>query len=134
MHRYSTDGKRSALISRSPPRPQRVSEILLGQRALRQIQNGGRLPLFSVDDCRVEQVFQGRYCSISHAGSASAGSCSGRLCYDAGGTGRGRVPLSTATKVKSASVTLTCTSPSLERRHASTLKRIDVRLTSIREA
>ena len=51
---------------------------------------------------------------------------------DAKGEGEGK--MSIATKVKTASVTLVCSSPSRERRQASTLNFIDVRPTAIRSA
>src|SRR5215203_5141631 len=51
-----------------------------------------------------------------------------------GGNGRGREPLSIATKVKTASVTLICSSPSRERRQASTWNFMDVRPVEIRSA
>jgi hypothetical protein len=48
--------------------------------------------------------------------------------------GLGRPPWSSATNVKTASVTFTLSSPSRERRQASTLKRIEVRPTESRLA
>ncbi len=51
-----------------------------------------------------------------------------------GGRGRGREPLSMATKVKTASVTLICASPSRDRRQASTWNFIDVRPVETRSA
>jgi hypothetical protein len=48
-----------------------------------------------------------------------------------GGMGRGREPLSIATKVITASVTSTCSSPSRERRQASTVNLIEGRPTDI---
>ena len=51
-----------------------------------------------------------------------------------GGNGRGREPLSMATNVNTASVTLICSSPSRERRHASTWNFMDVRPVEIKSA
>jgi hypothetical protein len=58
----------------------------------------------------------------------------GALRGQPGGRGRGREPLSMATKVKTASVTLICASPSRDRRQASTWNFIDVRPVETRSA